>query len=173
MQNALCHLEKIITVNDILPEDITEITVKLSSLADLPLWKTTDVKTHTQAQFSAPFVFSVAAHRIKTGPAWQSEATLGDRRIHEFMKKVRLITDLDDNAGIRPEVEVVTGNRANKKTYFEVGISPKYEMTDDDIVDKFKRNSSMLLNDDQAQKVMADIQALEDIGDISQMLTTI
>ena len=169
MQNTLCHMEDIITANDILPEYIAEITVKLNSLADLPLWKTTDVKTHTQAQFSVPFVFSVAAHRIETGPAWQSEETLGDRRIHEFMKKVRLITDLDDNAGIRPEVEVVTGNGANKKTYSEAGISPKYEMTDDDIVNKFKRNSSMLLNDDQAQKVMADIQALENIGDISNI----
>lgn len=170
MQNALCHLEKIITENDTMPEDITEITVKLSSLADLPLWKITDVKTHTQAQFSVPFVFSVAAHRIETGPAWQSEETLGERRIHEFMKKIRLITDLDDNAGIRPEIEVAAGKGANKKTYYKAGISQKYEMTDDDILDKFKRNTRMLINEEQTQKVITDIQTLEDIGDISEML---
>lgn len=169
MQNALCHLEKIIIDNDILPEDITEITVKLNSLADLPLWKTTDVKTHTQAQFSVPFVLSVAAHRIETGPAWQSDETLGDRRIHEFMKKIKLITDLDDNSGIRPDVEVVTGKGANKMTFYKAGISQKYEMTDNDVEDKFTRNTRLLLNEKQARNIIKGIQTLEDISDISEL----
>ncbi|MBU1053941.1 MAG: MmgE/PrpD family protein [Proteobacteria bacterium] len=170
MQNALCHLEEIVTVNNILPEDIMEITVKLGSLADFPLWKTRDVKTNSQAQFSVPFVFAVAAHRIETGPAWQLNETLEDRRIHEFMKKIKLITDLDDNAGLRPEIEVVVHNGSDKKTYAKSGISQKYEMTDDDITDKFKSNTCLLLDEKEIKKVIADINNLEEIGDISEIL---
>ncbi len=169
MQNALCHLEEIITANNILPEDIIEITVKLSSLADLPLWKTRNVTTNVAAQFSVPFVLSVAAHRIETGPAWQLEETIRDKRIHEFMEKIRLITDLDKNAAFKPEVEIVANKGASKKTYSGAGISVKYEMTDNDIADKFKTNTGILLNEEQVQKVMSDIQALEDVGDISEI----
>ncbi|MBU3948302.1 MAG: MmgE/PrpD family protein [Proteobacteria bacterium] len=169
MQNALCNLEEIITTNNLLPEDIMEITVKLNSLAEFPLWKTRDVKTNAQAQFSVPFVFAVAAHRIETGPLWQIKETIEDRRIHEFMKKINLIIDLDDKSGIRPEVEVTAFKEANKKTYFKSGISKKYEMTDDDITDKFRRNTRMLLDDMQAEKVIKDFKNLENMGDVSNI----
>lgn len=169
MQNALVHFEGIVTDNNIWPDDITEITVKLNSLADLPLWQTVAVKTHIDAQFSVPFVFSVAAHRIETGPSWQAPETFRDQRISEFMKKVRVVTDLDDNVGDRPDVEVVVGTGANRKIYSGWGVALKYEMTDKDIIDKFKRNTRLVLNEEQVQKIVAAIQSLEDLSDISEL----
>jgi len=169
MQNALAHFENIVTDNNIWPDDITEITVKLGSLADLPLWRTVAVENHIDAQFSVPFVFSVAAHRIEVGPSWQSPETLQDQRIAKFMKKVRIVTDLDDNASDRSDVEVVVGTGTNRKIYSRRGIALKYEMTDNDLTEKFKRNARLVLNEEQVQKVVAAIQTLEDLTDISEL----
>ena len=52
-----------------------------------------DVQTQVDVQFSLPFVFAVAAHRIKIGAEWQDWDTIRNPKIREFMKKVTMIVD--------------------------------------------------------------------------------
>jgi 2-methylcitrate dehydratase PrpD len=173
MQNTIAHFMDIIDENDLQPEDISEVTVKLGALAELPVWRTKRVETHMDAQFSVPFVFSVAAHRIEIGPAWQMEETIKDHRISEFMEKVRVITPLDDMGRQRADVEVTVGHGASRNVYTRTGIAWGSEMTDTGLFEKFRRNSCSILGEDQAEKVAGAIRVLEDFTDFAEILNLI
>lgn len=173
MQNTIAHFNSIIDENDLQPEDISEVTVKLGALAELPVWRTRDVETHIDAQFSVLYVFSVAAHRIEIGPSWQMEETIKDHRITEFMKKVNVITPLDKIAREKADVEVVVGNGASRKVYAKTGLALGYEMTDTMLREKFRRNSGSILSENQVEKVTEAIMKLEEFSDVTELLTLI
>lgn len=169
MQNTLAHFCNIVREQDLRPEDIQELTVKLNLLAELPVWRTTHIENHIDAQFSVPFVFSVAAHRIDVGPSWQAPETLRDQRISEFMKKVRVITELDPDAQAKPDVEVVVGTGANRKAYSKRGFALVHQMTDGELIEKFRGNTRSILDKGQVQKAVEAIQTLEELDDISEL----
>ncbi|UCG66603.1 MAG: MmgE/PrpD family protein [Deltaproteobacteria bacterium] len=173
MQNTLAHFHSIITQNDLDHQDITEVIVKLNLLAELPVWRTTQIETHVGLQFSVSYIFSIAAHRIEIGPSWQMPEIFTHQGIAEFTSKVKVITDLDDEAHQRPDVEVVTGTGPARKTYSKKGIALGHQMTDTELVDKFKRNTHSILNQDQIQEAITLIQTLEDCNDITQLFACI
>jgi 2-methylcitrate dehydratase PrpD len=173
MQNTLAHFHSIISQYDLNPDDITEVIVKLNLLAELPVWRTTQIETHVGLQFSLPYIFSIAAHRIEIGPSWQTPEILRDQAIAEFISKVNVITDLDDEDRQRPDVEVVTGTGPARKTYSKKGLALGHQMTDTELVDKFKRNTHPILNQDQIQEAIAVIQTLEDCNDITDLFASI
>ncbi len=83
MQNGLAHLDKLIRIHDIAVGHIFEMTVKMNSLAELPVWKSPRIENHVDAQFNIPYVFSVLSHRIEPGPAWQLKETFDDSGIND------------------------------------------------------------------------------------------
>ena len=173
MQNTLAHFHSIITQYDLNPDDITEVIVKLNLLAELPVWQTTQIETHVGLQFSVPYIFSIAAHRIEIGPSWQMPEILRHQEIAEFTSKVKVITDLDDETRQRPDVEVVTGTGPTRKTYSKTGLALRHVMTDTELVDKFERNTCSILDQSQIQKTIAVIQTLEDCNDITELFACI
>lgn len=173
MQNALAHFHAIINENNLSPKEITKLTVKLNLLAELPVWQTTHIESHIDVQFSVPLVFSVAAQHIEAGPSWQVPEILRDQRITKFMSKIKVVTDLDDDAHERPDVEVVVGTGATRKVYSKRGIALIHEMTDTELIEKFKRNTHSILDENKVQKTVATIQNLEDISDITELFILI
>ncbi|MBW2341895.1 MAG: MmgE/PrpD family protein [Deltaproteobacteria bacterium] len=169
MQNSLAHFHSIIAQYDLNPDDMTEVIVKLNLLAELPAWQTTQIETHVGLQFSVPYIFSIAAHRIEIGPSWQMPEIFTHQGIAKFTSKVKVITDLDDEAGQRPDVEVVTGTGPARKTYSKKGLALAHQMTDTELIDKFKRNTRSILGQSQIQKAIAVIQTLEDCNDITDL----
>jgi len=169
MQNTVAHFLGIITQYDLNPDDITEVIVKLNLLAKLPAWRTTQIETHVGLQFSVPYIFSIVAHRIEIGPSWQMPEIFNHQGIAEFTSKVKVITDLDDAAGQRPDVEVVTGTGPVRKTYAKSGLALGHEMTDTELVDKFRRNTCSILDECQIQRAISLIQTLEDCNDITEL----
>ncbi len=169
MQNALSLFFRIINQHDLEADDISEVIVKLNPLAELPVWRTSQIESHVGLQFSVPYIFSIAAHHIEVGPSWQTTDTLGDQRITKFARKVKVITDLDNDAQERPDVEVVTGTGTTRKTYSESGLALVHEMTDAELVEKFRRNTRSILRNDQIEKALTVIQSLEHCDDITEL----
>jgi 2-methylcitrate dehydratase PrpD len=169
MQNVLAHVHAIVTEHDLRPGDIDGMTVRLNALAELPAWKMTSLSTHIDVQFSVPFVLSLVTHRIEPGPSWQVPETMKDEGIIRFMEKVTIITDLDDDARHRPDVEITVGTGTARKVYEKRGLAPGHATTDTELFEKFKGNTGAFLNEAGIQKIVDVIQNLEHCSDIAQL----
>ena len=170
MQNSLAHFHKIIMENRLEPDDIEEVQVTLNPLAELPLWRTTQIATHVEAQFSVPYVFAVMAHRTEIGPSWQTEETYRDPRIIQFMRKVKVFTNMAGHSGERPDVEVLVYGGGKRKVYSGKGLALRGNMTDVELMEKFKRNARNILDDERITIAANCVQRLEDLSDISELV---
>lgn len=170
MQNSLAHFHKIITENGLEPDDIEEVQVTLNPLAELPLWRTTQIATHVEAQFSVPYVFAVMAHRTEIGPSWQTQETYRDPRIIQFMRKVKVFTNMRGHSGERPDVEVLVDGGGKRKVYSRKGLALRGNMTDVELMEKFKRNARTILDDERITIAADCVQRLEDLSDISELV---
>ncbi len=156
-----------LTENDIHPGEIAELNIKLNLLAELPVWRSKKVENHIDAQFNIPYVFSVLANKVEIGPSWQAPEILKERQVTQFMKKVRVFTELDDDAQGKPELEVVVDRGSENESYSREGLALVGDMTDDELNKKFMRNTNGLLNKDRAYELLEKIHELENIDDIS------
>ena len=95
MHGALDLFIKIIDENRLMPQDVERVRVLLSLLAEEPVWHNRQIKTHIDAQFSVPYVFAVAAHRVRVGADWQDLDTITRPDIQDFMNKVTFDTHPD------------------------------------------------------------------------------
>jgi 2-methylcitrate dehydratase PrpD len=142
MQNVLGLFHQIITANDLYPEHIKEVIV----------------------------VISLLAHRVEIGPLWQSEEVLRSKRIGEFAKKVRMLTHLDKESEGKPDVTVVTSGEAGQKIYSERGLSMATEMSQERLIDKFKRNAQGITGEAKTSESIDVILGLEEQEDISMLM---
>ncbi|MCJ7593982.1 MAG: MmgE/PrpD family protein [Desulfobacterales bacterium] len=170
MQSALAHFSDIIMEHDLFPEDITAVTVKLNPLAELPLWRSDRIENHVDAQFNTPFVIAAVANRMEIGPSWQWDETLENDAIRGFMKKVMVITDLDEDARTRPDVEVRVGQGVSGKVFFREGWSPELVMGDKALAEKFERNTRAVLGKAQREKAVQLFFELEDCSRLDDLV---
>jgi 2-methylcitrate dehydratase PrpD len=170
MQNVLGLFHQIITANDLYPEHIKEVTVVINPLGELPAWKNPDVSSHVDIQFNTAFLFSLLGHRIEIGPLWQSEEVLSNNRIEEFAKKVKIFTHLDKESEGKPDVTVVTSGGEDRRIYSERGLSLATEMSEERLIDKFKRNAEGIIGESKASESIDVILELEEQEDISMLM---
>lgn len=174
MQDALDYFRQIIEENSLEPDDIEQVKVSLNSLAELPLWQNRQIETHIEAQFSVAYAFAVAAHRISIGPEWQNPNTFTNEKVMEFMKKVSCDTYSDYSYLLsQPIVEVAVRKRGygERKVYSKrANFSEVTNMGDDELIEKFIRNSSGILAQTDANKVVKEILRLGELQDISELL---
>ncbi|MBN2420004.1 MAG: MmgE/PrpD family protein, partial [Deltaproteobacteria bacterium] len=170
MQNGIALFDRILEENNLHPDEIKEVTVVLNPLADLPAWKNRDILSHTDIQFSTPFLFALAANRIEPGPLWQTDRILNDERIREFADKVKVMTTLDREAIGKPQVMVVALKENEQKIYSQNGLSVKMDMTEKDLVDKFRRNAAGLIEERNVDEAIDLLLCLENVKNISSLL---
>ena len=170
MQNVLGLFHEIITANDLTPEHINEVIVVINPLGELPAWKNPDVNSHLDIQFNTAFLFSLLAHRVEVGPSWQSEEVVGSKKIGEFAKKVKILTHLDKASEGKPDVTVVTSGEAEQKIYSERGLSTATQMSQERLIDKFKRNVQGITGESKTNASIDVILGLEEQEDISMLM---
>jgi hypothetical protein len=110
------------------------------------------------------------AHRVEIGPLWQSEEVLGSNRIGEFAEKVKILTHLDKESEGKPDVTVVVSGGGDQKIYSERGLSLATEMSEERLIDKFKRNVQGITGESRAIEAIDVIMGLEEQEDISMLM---
>jgi 2-methylcitrate dehydratase PrpD len=174
MHGALDIFRAIVDRFDIRPEQIKELNIGLNLLAELSLWKNRAIKNHIDAQFSTAYVFAVAAHRIETGPKWQSEETMNTPEILEFMEKVNIFTAASPQAEKKDhivEVHVRNTNKKNDIRYTESDVWPVQNSMDDrQLSEKFANNASQVLPSQKIERALKMIFALEELDDVSHLM---
>ena len=134
------------------------------------------------AQFYPPYLFSVAAHRVKIGPEWHDKATVRDPKIISFMDKVNCTAtppDPQTRTGQGPmmlasKCEVV----ARGKTFTldldrdmrRGTLGSKRAPTDDDIIGKFRHNAERILTQEKIDSAVEALMNLEKTDNISQLI---
>ena len=170
MQNGLGLFDQIIGENRLQPDEIEEVTVILNLLVELPAWKNEDIRSHIDIQFSTPFVFALVANRVEAGPLWQTDRILNNEVIRDFMNKVKVMTSLDREAIGQPQVKVAVLRDNKQKTYSQSGLSAFVEMSEKDLIDKFRRNVASLMEEKKVDEALDLLLGLEDVKNISVLL---
>jgi 2-methylcitrate dehydratase PrpD len=170
-----CFID-IIEENNFLPEEIGAVRSYALPFVANPAPLT--VQTQVDVQFSLPFCLSVAAHRVKTGADWQDWETIRNPRIRSFMKKVTMIVDpvameakRKDPRSWPARIEVeARGKIFSKQTRYARGTNfTDYRATDNQLIAKFRSNSSRLLRQDKIDKAVEQIMALEKVKDVTEL----
>lgn len=179
IHGALDCFNEIIEENHLIPEDIERVRALANPLLDAPVWRNTQIATHVDAQFSIPYIFAVAAHRIPNAD-WQDPDTLKDSRILEFMEKVSFDphpdygrTWLQNPKHDLSSVEVVAKGQSFKKEKLRAKgdySSEEAKMKDGELEAKFRINASKVLRQENIDKAVKAIFELEKMGDISELL---
>jgi len=161
-------------------EDIETVQVWLTPQARLPLWQNQEIMTHVDGQFSMPYVFAVAAHRIPS-VHWQEWPTMRDPKILGFMKRINCLSHPDfgprmlaDSRERLAKVEVVTkdGRRFTEERKYPRGSHFRKElrMTDRELESKFRERTSSFLTLAQIDRALEAIFEMEQIKDISELM---
>ena len=170
----------LIEKNNLLPDDIENVESFSFPFVANPA--PMDVKTQVDVQFSLPFLFAVAAHRIKIGPDWQDWSTIRNPKIREFMKKVSMHVDPASIEAKRKDprswlarVEVTAKGKAyvEKRMYAKGTSFTDLKATDQDLVEKFKDNASTLLTKNKIDKAVQCLLELEKLDDITALVNHI
>ncbi len=180
MSTAIDCLISIMDKNNIKAEDIESITALLLPFVEWPIWQIRDVKTQEDAQFSVAHALSVAAHRIRIGPEWQSPEIIMDPAIVNFREKISfgplpewgkmLLQDPRSNPA---SVEVsAKGTLFREERQYAMGTYGPEEvrMSDGQMKKKFRRNASGVLPEEKIDSVIASIMALENVDNAADVL---
>lgn len=170
----------IIDENSLSPDSIERVDSYALPFVANPL--PYDVRTQVDAQFSLPFVFSAAAHRIKVGAEWQDHETIENPSVRAFMKKVFMHVDPEtvtmkqrDPKSWPATVEV----RANGKVYTKKTMYPRgtnfteLEATDGELIAKFRSNASRMLTPKKIEQAVEKIMELDTVSDVTELVSAL
>jgi 2-methylcitrate dehydratase PrpD len=163
-------------------EDIEHIRIFASAYAEKPHLQNKEVRTAMDAQFSAAYSVAMAALGVPIGVEWQEPQALQCPRVQAFMPRVSCEVHpeytrrpLADKLMILGRIEVTAkGITHGAEALFARGTPrPGYQLTDQELRDKFAHNVSRLLADEpaaQAANLLMTLERLDGVGRMMQLL---
>lgn len=155
------------------PEAVTEVVIggyeKLVKMHDIY-----EPATAMAAQFSIPYVISVALLKGHPGVEVFEEKSIQDRRVLEFARKVKLVVDPDVTPYFPAnEPSKVTVNLRNGKGYSKTVIcskgTPDNPMSDKELEAKYTRFASRVIPDKQVAKTIELIRNLDRLPSVREL----
>ncbi|MBN1850232.1 MAG: MmgE/PrpD family protein [Deltaproteobacteria bacterium] len=180
MQGALHAFIRVIEKNKLVPEEIQGVKAFVQpALTHLVLGE--ELASHIDLQFNVPYCFACAAYGIPIGADWQTQDTMHNPRILEFMKKVskEAVPDYDGKVGKEWKghsdsgaVEVVAKGKIFKEETDYAFASRR--PTEEELVTKFKQNAQRVLSRkkvDEAVKCLLDLESLKNVKELMVRVT--
>ena len=99
-----------------------------------------------------------------------TKKVLSSKRIGEFKKKVKVFTNLDKESEGKPNVTVITSREEGQNIHSGRGLSKAIEMSEERLIDKFKRNAQWITGESKASDSIDVILGLEEQEDISMLM---
>jgi 2-methylcitrate dehydratase PrpD len=183
LHTGLDCLYNLMDKHNIKCDEIEQINVWGGPEATIPTFTNRKIANQVDSQFSIPYMFSVAAHRIRIGPEWQDMETLRDPQIVKFMDKIipRVNPGFKKAFDKNPDTEltkveiIARGKSFTEERENARGRQYKAELkiSDDELTEKFKRNASRLLPSHKIDRVPEQIFKLETLDRMSIMVENI
>jgi 2-methylcitrate dehydratase PrpD len=172
--------------NHLVAEEIDSIKVGMAlPVLDLPdnVWLNRDVRSHLDAQFSAPYLYAAAAHGVRDKFAWQDSKYYTDNKILDFMDRVSVEVWMPDCPNMSEgdphalsysiAVTNKNGKTFKKEKVFtrdDSDIMSKGLTPDDVLINKFKENASIKLNKVKVNKAAGLLLGLENVKNTSELM---
>ena len=161
--------------------DIEELKVVSHPYGAHPNSLNTRITNNIDAQFSIPYIFSVAAHRLPVGAEWQDAETMADPGIAAFMERVRYEVHPAYRSGARladhqmlhgrVEVRLSDGTVLEAEHDYASGTPrPGYEFTDSALTAKFEHNATRLLSSGAISRTVGLAWDLDRVADINLLM---
>ena len=170
----------IIERNNLTADDIKSVKVIRPIGPDWTgLFRNTEIDNIVDAQFSIPYNFSCAAHRVKVGVEWQDIDTMKDSKILEFMKKVSVMGPdvLTSHVGMQKvEVEAKGKTFTEERTIARGGLissTGNIQLTDDELEKKFRHNAVRILSEGQINRAVDALWNLEKLKNVKELMEQI
>jgi 2-methylcitrate dehydratase PrpD len=171
--SAIDGLLKLVEKNGLSPQDIKNIRCGVNELSPGILIHP-DPKTGLEAKFSLPYCLAVALVKGNVRIADFEDAKVRDDTIREQMKKVEMYvhSDLkgqDTLPSAVIEIETKAGEKYSLRVERPSG-SGRFPLTWDRLVSKFRDCSSLVMNENDSDSVIASIQELEGLSSIKDLM---
>jgi len=190
-QAAIGMLKKIMGENNLTPEDIDEITwktwldVEEAGKSGWEIFSTnwSNYKWKTKEACHSPTLnLTLGALGVPPGHEWHSPKWKESPRVSEFSRKIKLeyhpeyATEDQKNDRISitskeyRNIIIVSAKgkifEEDNKGHAKGEVWSEYAMTDEELQDKFKANTIGILREDQIDKIISIISALENVEDV-------
>ena len=169
----------IIEQNNLMPEEIESVKVYLRGPMNPKPLSLKELENMSAAQFSPPYVFSVAAHRVPRGPEWHDKATVRNPKILEFMNKVNIVQHTGYEKALAQDPlaapskcevaargQVFTVERVQRRGTRRSETEP----ADDDLIAKFRHNAERILTQGKINRAVNIFMEMEKLDNISQLI---
>jgi len=130
------------------------------------------------AEFSLPYSMAVALTKLKPGPDWISEKTMSDQKVLEtaskaectFLQKNTNVASVDEIHRWPATVELTLkdGSTLSDTAEYPRG-SPRNSLTDQELIGKFVRLASHVMDKNTAEMTASMINRLETIEKLSEL----
>jgi len=160
------------------PENIKSVTIhSFAWVCTHEIYGPADM---VDAQFAIPYTATMVLMGAQPGPAWYSEENLKSEEILNLSKKVKVKLDqgIDkkyfekDEISSRVEITTENGETFEKSVDIPTG-DPRNPLSNQEIEDKFRNQALYVLKDDQVGEVIEKIHDLENIDDISKLISSL
>jgi 2-methylcitrate dehydratase PrpD len=156
------------------PEDLRSVVVR-GPESTMELRHTVlEPTTIMGGKYSTPFTTAVALFRDISDPLNYDEAAIGDSRIRDLAKRVKLVTT--DDAGDRPNggdceiaLEMADGHRHVLPTRAVKG-SPRNLFTFDDGIAKFHQWTRRIIPEEQSRELIESVRGLTEVKDMATVV---
>jgi 2-methylcitrate dehydratase PrpD len=155
--------------HEITPEDVDEIRCEAgSTLANALVYH--EPANYLQGKFSMEFCLATALVERRVGLLQITDEKVNDPKIRELMKRVRV----NFEGAPLAEKDVVNVRLKNGKEY-SLGIerargAAEIPLTDEEIIAKYRDSASLLLPQDKAEKVLAQMLNMEQLHKINYIM---
>jgi len=178
--------------NDLTPDDVKKIDLKLSLAAMMPAWMAPskwadfEPKDWLNAGFSFSYNIACAAHGIRPGPLWAAPETLRKPEIVNFTKKISCgmqeesLKSMIEYEGFPGEIcrrapasvdmDTTKGKFSlTRTTNRGDNYGPETKLSGEELREKFRGNATGLLPDARINEVIDMVLRLEEIDDIRKL----
>ncbi|TCM46520.1 MmgE/PrpD family protein [Rhizobium sp. PP-F2F-G48] len=172
---------EIVGAHDIKVEEIESVKAFGEGWAELPSFMNRNIQHVQDAQFSFVHALAVAAHGYEPGKQWQRPDVVFNPSVLNLMERIswevhpNFFNAYAANPLSRPsrlEVhargQVFVGEKGYPKG--SPSSDPSTYATNDELIEKFKKNASGVLKDSSSDKIIDAVFNLEDLTDIRQLM---
>jgi 2-methylcitrate dehydratase PrpD len=164
----------IINQDNLQPQDIESVKVLGHPNFDAPVFRNRKLTSIVDIQFGVPYVFSLAAHRVRIGAEWQDWDTVTDPKILEFAKKVSYQGHPEFGEKQSAVVEVVAKGKTfrEEKEYALTrgSAGTEFQLTYEELEAKYRHNASRILTEDKIEGSVRSLLELETLENVSALM---
>lgn len=188
-ESGIEAINKTMLENEIVPDDVEEVVVKVSPTVLTPNRMGMDLKSSEDMQFRNVYVFALAVyHGRNPGPAWQLPSVFNNPLIKILAGKVRVEPHPRSKEMLSKKIKsgkhsihfndvIVEITARGKKFTTELSStdgSHEDPMTETEIIDKFKNNASYsMLKSSKTEEIIHMVSDLEKVDDSTKLMRLI